>query len=57
MTSKEGVFAVTIKEIKRKELPTLDDEFAQQFGEYETMDQLRLKMAEYLQKQDPEQGS
>jgi trigger factor len=28
-------FQVTLKEIKRKELPELDDEFAQQFGEYE----------------------
>jgi len=48
---KEGVFKVTVKEIKRKELPELDDEFAQQFGEYETMDQLRARMAEYLEKQ------
>lgn len=49
---KEGVFAVTLKEIKRKELPELDDEFAQQFGEYETMDQLRAKMIEYMEKQE-----
>lgn len=51
---KEGVFAVTLKEIKRKELPELDNEFAQQFGDYETMDQLRAKMAEYLEKQETE---
>lgn len=51
---KEGVFQVTVKEIKRKELPELDDEFAQQFGEYETMDQLRAKMAEYMEKQETE---
>jgi trigger factor len=51
---KEGVFQVTVKEIKRKELPELDDEFAQQFGDYETMDQLRAKMAEYLEKQESE---
>jgi trigger factor len=51
---KEGVFKVTLKEVKRKELPELDDEFAQQFGEYETMDQLRAKMAEYLEKQESE---
>lgn len=49
---KEGVFAVTLKEVKRKELPELNDEFAQQFGEYETMDQLRAKMVEYLEKQE-----
>jgi trigger factor len=51
---KEGVFAVTLKEVKRKELPALDDEFAQQFGEYETMDQLRAKMSEYMEKQESE---
>ena len=48
----EAVFHVTIKEIKRKELPELDDEFAQQFGDYETMEQLRARMAEYLEKQE-----
>ena len=51
---KEGVFLITLKEIKRKELPELDDEFAQQFGDYATMDQLRAKMTEYLEKQETE---
>ncbi len=51
---KEGIFQVTLKEIKRKELPDLDDEFAQQFGEYETMEELRAKMVEYHQKQETE---
>ena len=51
---KEGIFQVTVKEIKRKELPELNDEFAQQFGDYETMEQLRAKMAEYLEKQETE---
>ncbi|MEI8103017.1 MAG: trigger factor [Chlorobium sp.] len=49
---KRGVFAVTVKEIKRKELPELDDEFAQQFGEYETMEALRAKMVEYQEKHE-----
>ena len=44
---KQGTFKVFIKDIKRKELPELDDEFAQQFGEYDTMDELRAKMVEY----------
>jgi trigger factor len=51
---KEGIFLVTLREIKRKELPELNDEFAQQFGDYETMDQLRAKMIEYLEKQETE---
>ncbi len=48
---KEAIFEVTLKEIKRKELPELNDEFAQQFGEFENMEQLRSKMTEYHQKQ------
>ena len=49
---KKGIFSVTVKEIKRKELPELDDEFAQQFGEYETMVALREKMVEYHEKHE-----
>lgn len=49
---KEGVFQVTLKEIKRKELPELNDEFAQQFGDFETVEQLREKMTEYHQKHE-----
>lgn len=48
----KGAFTVTVKEIKRKELPELDDDFAQQFGEYDTMDQLRAKMVEYHEKHE-----
>lgn len=51
---KEGVFMVKLKEIKRKEMPALDDDFAQQFGEFETMDELRSKMVEYHEKQETE---
>ena len=46
---KEGVYRVKLKEIKRKELPELDDEFAQQLGDYDTMDVLRAKMLEYYE--------
>jgi trigger factor len=53
-TGKKGLFSVTVNEIKRKELPELDDEFAQQFGEYDTMDELRAKMVEYHEKHEKE---
>lgn len=49
---KDGVFHVTLKEIKCKELPELDDEFAQQFGDYETLEDLRAKMFEYREKHE-----
>ncbi|MFZ2950407.1 MAG: trigger factor [Desulfuromonadaceae bacterium] len=51
---KSGLFKVTVKEIKRKELPELNDEFAQQFGEYDTMEELRSKMVEYHEKHEKE---
>ncbi len=51
-TGKKGLFTVTVNEIKRKELPELDDAFAQQFGEYDTMDALRAKMVEYHEKHE-----
>jgi trigger factor len=54
VVGKEGIFLVTLKEIKRKEIPALDDEFAQQAGEFETMEQLRSKMMEYHQKKETE---
>ena len=50
--AKRGDFQVTVKEIKRKELPELDDEFAQQFGDYDTIADLRAKMAEYHEKHE-----
>ncbi len=52
--AKKGLFSVTVREIKRKELPELDDEFAQQFGEYDTIDELRAKMVEYHEKHEKE---
>ena len=52
LAAMKGIFSVTVKEIKRKELPELDDEFAQQFGEYETMEALRAKMVEYHEKHE-----
>ena len=52
VAGKEGVFMVTLNEIKRKELPELNDEFAQNFGEFETVEQLREKMTEYHQQHE-----
>lgn len=53
-SGKQGNFKVSIKDIKRKELPELDDEFAQQFGEYDTINDLRAKMIEYHEKHEVE---
>jgi trigger factor len=52
LAGKEATFAVTVKEIKVKELPPLDDEFAKAIGEFETIAQLRAKIAEMHEKQE-----
>ena len=46
LAGKEVTFAIKLKEIKEKELPPLDDEFAKQFGEFETLADLKAKLAE-----------
>jgi trigger factor len=46
LAGKDAVFAVKIKEIKVKELPELNDDFARDFGEFETLDELKKKIAE-----------
>jgi trigger factor len=51
-TGKKGLFAVTVNEIKRKELPELDDDFARELGEFDTMEELRAKMVEYHEKHE-----
>lgn len=47
------IFTITLKEIKEKELPELDDDFAQEVSEFQTMAKLR----ESLEKQYQEKAS
>lgn len=44
----EAKFQVKVKEIKRKELPALDDEFAKDVGEFETLAELRQDIKQKL---------
>ena len=41
LAGKDATFKVTIKELKRKELPTLDDEFAKDVSEFDTLKELK----------------
>ena len=41
LKGKEAVFKCTVHEIKAKELPELDDEFAAEISEFETLEELR----------------
>ena len=53
LAGKPAEFAVTVKEIKVKELPELNDEFAKQFGEeFETLEELKNKLAELQKAQE-----
>jgi trigger factor len=52
LAGKEAAFDVTVKEIKIKELPAIDDEFARELGEFETLEQMRARIAEVHEKQE-----
>jgi len=53
LAGEKVIFTITVKEIKEKELPELDDDFAQEVSEFETMAELR----ESLEKQFQEKAS
>jgi trigger factor len=44
-------FHVKIKEVKEKILPFLDDEFAKDLGDYSSLEDLRLKLREEIEKE------
>jgi trigger factor len=41
LAGKQASFAVTVKEVREKQLPDLDDDFASEASEFETLDELR----------------
>jgi trigger factor len=49
MAGKTADFQVTVQDIRHKILPPLDDEFARDYGECETLDELREKIRSELQ--------
>lgn len=44
LAGKSAVFTITLKELKEKELPPLDDDFAQEVSEFETLSELRQSL-------------
>lgn len=44
LAGKAAVFTVTLKELKEKELPELNDDFAQEVSEFETLEELRSSL-------------
>lgn len=55
LAGKPVTFSITLKEIKEKELPELDDEFAQEVSEFETLDQLRAHLETSYQEKAQQQ--
>jgi len=46
LAGKEAVFAVEVKEVREKILPELDDDFAAEASEFDTLEELRADIAE-----------
>ncbi|MCU0523637.1 MAG: trigger factor [Elainella sp. Prado103] len=51
LAAQPAVFTITLKELKERELPELDDEFAQEVSEFETLSELRESLESRFQKE------
>ena len=50
LAGKDATFKVKLHEIKKKELPALDDEFAKDSSEFDTLEELKKSIKERLEK-------
>ncbi len=48
LEGKDAMFKVTIKELKAKELPEIDDEFASEVSEFDTLEEYKKEIADKL---------
>jgi trigger factor len=59
LAGRDAEFAVTVKEVREKQLPGLDDDFASEVSEFDTLDELRddirTRLGESLRQQGDEQ--
>ena len=56
LAGKPAVFKVKLHEIKKKELPKMDDEFAKDVSEFDTLADLKNSIKEKLQKENEEKA-
>ncbi len=56
LAGKDAVFKVKIKQIKEKQLPEPDDEFAKEVSEFETLDEMKKDLREKLLKNAEERS-
>jgi len=52
LAGKDATFKVKVHEIKKKELPELDDEFAKDVSEFDTLEELKASIKERLEKEN-----
>lgn len=56
LAGKEAMFKVKLHEIKKKELPELDDEFAKDVSEFDTIAELKASIKEKLEKDNEQKA-
>ncbi len=56
LAGKPAIFKVKLHEIKKKELPKMDDEFAKDVSEFDTLAELKNSIKERLQKENEEKA-
>ena len=56
LAGKDATFKVKVHEIKKKELPKLDDEFAKDVSEFDTLKELKQSIKEKKQKENDEKA-
>ena len=56
LAGKDATFKVKVNEIKKKELPVLDDEFAKDVSEFDTLKELKDSIKKKQQKQNDERA-
>ena len=56
LAGKEATFKVKLHEIKKKELPKLDDEFAKDVSEFDTLDELKADIKAKLEKNNTQKA-
>lgn len=55
LRGQKAVFEVTVKTVRSMSLPDLDDEFAKQTGEFETLEELKANMRKGLEERSQEE--
>ena len=56
LAGKDATFKVKLHEVKYKELPVADDEFAKDVSEYDTIDELKASIRKKMEERNEKQG-